>query len=187
MVGLFKALLPPLLLATFAAAQNSTSFSILTPSASIWWVAQSENVMSWDCKSPQAIADVDFTILIQTPTTPPTLPLAIIAIQKNDACTITVSHDKSNQAPGTGYVLLLANTLNNTDVYATSQPFEIKALGSLYPSQVSSSASAASGTDAASSSATASSKNSASLGSHSPSFLGLTGIMGLLTVAFLGA
>jgi hypothetical protein len=40
MVGLFKALLPPLLLATYAAAQDSsTSFDILSPSSSIWWGA----------------------------------------------------------------------------------------------------------------------------------------------------
>lgn len=141
--------------------------------------------MSWDCKSPQAIAVVDFTVLIQSPNVPS--PLAIIAIQQNADCSINVSQEKANQAPGTGYVLLLANPLNNTDVYATSQPFEIKALGSQYPSQVSPSSSAASGTAAASSTASAGSTNSASLGSHSPSFLGLTGILGLLTAGLLGA
>ena len=35
MVGLFKALLSPLLLATFAASQNV--FDIFTPSSTIWW------------------------------------------------------------------------------------------------------------------------------------------------------
>ena len=37
MVGLFKALLPPLLFATFAAAQNQNLFSISVPSSTNWW------------------------------------------------------------------------------------------------------------------------------------------------------
>jgi len=183
MLGLFEALLLPLLLATFAAAQNS--FQIIQPSSSIWWVAKSTNDMSWDCKSPQALAAIQFTVLINH--TSFAAALAIIAIQLNSDCSITVSQDKANQPPGTGYTVLLANPLNNTDVYATSEPFEIKPLGSLYPSQVSSSASAVSGSATASSSASASSSNAATLSSHNPSFLGLTGIMGLLTVGLLGA
>jgi uncharacterized protein YlxW (UPF0749 family) len=39
----------------------------------------------------------------------------------------------SNQPAGTGYLILLANPLNSSDIYATSKPFEIKALGSAYP------------------------------------------------------
>jgi len=184
MVGLFKTLLFPLLLATFAAAQNV--FDILTPSSSIWWVAKSENQMSWDCKNPQAIAIGTFTVLINSPNS--AAALAIIAEQANADCIKTITQEQANQAPGTGYTVLLANPLNNTQVYATSQPFEIKALGSQYPSQVSSSASSAGGTATGSSStASASASKAAALGSHSPSFLGLTGIMGLLTFGLLGA
>ncbi|KAG8720031.1 hypothetical protein FRC08_001324 [Ceratobasidium sp. 394] len=38
--------------------------------------------------------------------------------------------------PGTGYSMLFANPFNNTDVFATSQPFEVKAVGSTYPPQI---------------------------------------------------
>jgi len=183
MVGLFNTFLPLLLLAAFAAAQD---FLILTPSGSVWWVAESENQFSWDCKNPNATADGDFTVLLSGPNF--AAPQAIIAIEQNDDCIKTVTKEQTNQPPGNGYTLYLADTLNNTHVYATSQPFQIQPLGSKYPSQVSSSASAASGTaTGTSSSPSSSSKSAATLSSHSPSFLGLTGIMGLLTFGLLGA
>jgi len=190
MVGLFKTLLPPLLLASFAAAQNGSDFQIFTPSAkrNNWWVAKSQNQMSWDCNSPQAMADGNgvFTVLINKPSF--AAPLAIIAEEQNADCIKTITQEQADQEPGDGYTLLFADPLNNTHVFATSDPFTIEPLGSLYPSQVnaSSSASSASGT-AGSSSPSASSTKSAALGSHSPSFLGLTGIMGLLTFGLLGA
>lgn len=184
MVGLLKALLPPLLLATFAVAQGS-SFSILSPSSEIWWVAKSENVMKWDCNSTAAIADKVFTVLILSPGA--ASALAIIAMQQNSDCSKVITQDQANQPAGKGFVLQLANPANNTDVYASSEPFEIKALGSLYPSQVTTTSSVAGGSTAASSSPSASSTSAATLSSHSPSFLALTIIMGLLTVGLLGA
>ena len=85
MVGIFKALLPSLFLATFAVAQG---FKIFAPSSKIWWgalhfiiisfnagafnshthlffpiffilvtVGNSENEFDWDCNSPEAQAD----------------------------------------------------------------------------------------------------------------------------------
>jgi len=186
MVGLFKALLPSLLLATFAVAQND--FNVTNPTSSSWWVAKSTNVMSWDCQNSQAKTDNNFTILIKNADQNILSgELAIIAIQNNFQCTVTISQNQANQLAATGYTLLFANTLNSSDVYTSSQPFEIKPLGSLYPSQVSSSASAASAT-AAASTASASSNSGAAYNSHSPSFLGLAaGIMGLLTAGLLGA
>jgi hypothetical protein len=188
MVGLFKALLPPLLLATFAAAQAQNAFNITNPTPDIWWVAKSTNVLAWDCQSSAAVAINNFTVLINN-ISPSVFvgPLAFIAIQNNDDCSVTVTQDQVSQPAGTGYILSFANPLNNTDVYTMSQ-FEIKPLGSLYPSQVSSSASAASGTAVASSSASASSKsNGVAHNSHSPTFLGLAGIMGLLAAGLLVA
>jgi hypothetical protein len=186
MVGLFKALLAPLLLAAFVVAQDAT-FSITYPSANDWWVAQSSDVMAWNCTDPVAVSYGHWTVYINN-TSPSvfTGPLGIIADLFNADCSHTVSHDQVNLPVGVGYYVIFANEINATIVYATSQLFEVKALGSAYP--ITSSASAASGTGAASSSAsaTAGSKNGATLGSHSPSFLVLTGIMGLLTVALLG-
>ncbi|KAF9041506.1 hypothetical protein BJ165DRAFT_1350066 [Panaeolus papilionaceus] len=115
------------LFATLAAAQ----LTITQPSADIWWVAQSTNVMAWTCNTSPF---TNFTILIQIPGVPS--PLQFLGIQQNFDCSITVTNNQVNQAPGTGYKLLIANVFNNTDIFASSDPFEIKPLGSAYPSQV---------------------------------------------------
>jgi len=190
MVGLFKTLLPALLFATFAAAQSPpNAFNITQPSSTIWWVGQSINVMAWDCQSPEAIAFNNFTILISNVNANVfTGELAFIAIQANDQCSVNISPDQVNQNPGPGYILSFANIINETEVYASSQQFEIKPLGSLYPSQVTSSVSGVSGTGTATSSASSSSSSSgATLGSNSPSFLEIAGILGLLAAGLLGA
>jgi len=119
---------------SLAAAQ----LTVTNPSASIWWVAQSQNVLAWTCNtSPQT----EFTVLItnQDKTKYPS-PLAFIAIQQNFQCSIVITQDQANQPAGQGWQILFANPLNNTDVYATSDVFEIKPLGSAYPSQVTPSA-----------------------------------------------
>jgi hypothetical protein len=87
--------------------------------------------MSWDCHSAQAQKANNFTVLCVLSIiystlslllkhislkAPSSAPLAIVAIQKNEDCSIAVSRDKVNQPPATGYTLLLANDLNNTDV-----------------------------------------------------------------------
>jgi hypothetical protein len=185
MVGLFKTFLP-LLLATFAAA---TSLQITQPSSSIWWVAKSQNVLAWNCQSGTDSV-TNFTVLISN-VNPSILaaPLAIIAIQQNFDCSIIITQDEASQPAATGYTILFANPLNNTDVYATSEQFEIKPLGSLYPSQVSSSASApgGTGTGTGTSSPSASPTKSGALDAHSPSFIGLLGIMALMAAGLLGA
>lgn len=120
-----------LLLASFSGVV--ADLQVTSPSSSIWWVAKSLNVLAWTCKN----TTIDqFTVLINN-SDPKILvsPLAIIAIQQNYDCSITITQDQANQPAGTGWTVLLANPLNNTDVYATSEPFEIKALGSAYPSQ----------------------------------------------------
>lgn len=43
-------------------------------------------------------------------------PIAVIAIQNNYDCSITITQDQANQPVGTGWTVLLANPLNNTDV-----------------------------------------------------------------------
>ncbi|KAF8908542.1 hypothetical protein CPB84DRAFT_1843438 [Gymnopilus junonius] len=129
-------------LATLSSVVKADPLAVTSPSSSIWWVAKSQNVLSWTCANttfPQftvLVANSDPTILVS--------PLAIIAQQDNFDCSIIVTQDQSNQAAGQGWTILLANPLNNTDVYATSQPFEIKPLGSLYPSQVTPTANASS-------------------------------------------
>lgn len=42
--------------------------------------------------------------------------MPIIAILNNFDCSKEITQDQANQAAGTGYTILLANTLNSTDV-----------------------------------------------------------------------
>jgi len=128
-----------LLLAASAVAQ----LTITQPSSALWWVNAEQDTMAWTCNTNTQYPS--FTVLVQNPTLQ-VIPLAIIAIQNNFDC----SHLLTPQVTaGTGWVLQFADPLNNTHVYATSQPFEVKAAGSAYPTNVSTNAPAtATGTGA---------------------------------------
>ena len=45
-----------------------------------------------------------------------TSPLAFVAQQNNYDCSELITKDQVNLTPGTGYIIQLANPLNNTDV-----------------------------------------------------------------------
>jgi len=185
MVGLFK-VLPSLLLATFAAADL---FSIYAPSATVWWVANSQNVFAWDCNANPGIQN--FTVLINN-VNPAVLqgPLAFIAILDYNICSYAVSQDQVNQTAGTGYTLIFGDIFNETNVYATSQQFEIRPLGSAYPTTtavVSGGSTAMPSSSSSASGGSPSPSKAAALGAHNPSAIGLAGVMGLLVAAVLGA
>jgi hypothetical protein len=159
--------------ASFALASLATlaqGFSVTAPSANTWWVAKSLNVLTWDCKASDAPAT--FTVLIANKD-PKVLvaPLAIIGIEQNFDCSKEITQDQSNQPAGTGYTILLADPLNNTHVYATSDEFEIKPLGSSYPSQASPSSGSNNG---ASGTASGTGTSSSSKPTQSNSALGLS-------------
>ncbi|KAI6145730.1 hypothetical protein EDD17DRAFT_1879723 [Pisolithus thermaeus] len=125
----------------------SAQLTVTNPSSNSWWVAQSSNTLAWTCNtSPYS----NFTILLAN-SNPSVLvePIAIIAIEENYDCSQTITQQQSTQPAASGYTVLLANPLNSSDVYATSETFEIKALGSSYPAT--SSASSPSGTSSSSS------------------------------------
>ncbi|KAI6006818.1 hypothetical protein EDD15DRAFT_2258 [Pisolithus albus] len=148
----------------------SAQLTVTNPTSDSWWVAQSANTLAWTCNtSPYnnftvLLANSNPSILVQ--------PIAIIAIQESYDCSKTITQQQSAQPAATGYTVLLANPLNSSDVsfylylfralrriekrllsydqvYATSETFEIKALGSSYPAT--SSASSPSGTSSSSS------------------------------------
>ncbi|CCO28951.1 dual-specificity kinase [Rhizoctonia solani AG-1 IB] len=109
------------------AAQHLT---INEPSSDRWWVAQSLNTLRWNCEQT---AYTNWTVLITNPdVTILSGPLALIAIQWNYDCSKTIIPGEQLK-PATGYVMQFANALNSTDVWASSQPFEVKAVGSTYP------------------------------------------------------
>ncbi|KAJ3829150.1 hypothetical protein F5880DRAFT_1502558 [Lentinula raphanica] len=128
----------------------SAQLKVLSPGGdSLWWVADSENLLVWNCNESQ---EQTFTVLYEFASSNivPSLnfnsasnrvanpnmasALAIIAQQPNYQCSLLVTKDQMGGLPvGTGYTVQLANPLNGTDVYAQSSAFEIKAAGSAYP------------------------------------------------------
>ncbi|KAG6843837.1 hypothetical protein H0H87_012668, partial [Tephrocybe sp. NHM501043] len=103
------------LLASLAASAAAT-FDIVSPSQDVWWVAKSINTLTWDCNSADAKAHPTFTVLVAN-TDPKVLvaPLAIIGIQNNFDCSKTITQDQLSAPAGTGYTILFANTLNQSD------------------------------------------------------------------------
>jgi len=138
---------------------------ILSPGGSNeWWIANSTNLLTWNCNQNTDPNQQNFTVLVQNPTNPQ-LPsaLAIIAIQENFDCSLLVLASQMGALPvGTGYVVEFANPLNSTDVYTTSDAFEIKAMGSAYPSTTASESGSATSTGSSSSASPTSAKSSSS-------------------------
>jgi len=155
---MFAFLASTLLLAASAVAQ----LTITQPSSALWWVNAEQDTMSWTCNTNTQYPS--FTVMVQHPTLEP-IPLAIIAIQNNYDC----SHLLTPQlTAGTGWTVLFANPLNNTDVYTTSQPFEVKAAGSAYPTNVTTNAPAtATGTSSGAHPSGTSGSSGSGSGSHS--------------------
>ncbi|KAI0766318.1 hypothetical protein BC629DRAFT_1596469 [Irpex lacteus] len=117
-----------------ATAQDNSSSSGLTiysPGGSdLWWVASSINVVSWTCQT-SPFSNFSVVLANQDPTKWPNL--TIISIESNFDCSKEITPDQQAAPAGTGYIIQFVNTLNSTDIYATSQPFEIKAAGAAYP------------------------------------------------------
>lgn len=146
----------------------SAQLTITNPSSDSWWVAQSSNTLVWTCDTSTY---TNFTVLLAN-SNPSILvqPIAIIAIEQNYDCSKTITQQQSSQTPSTGYTVLFANPLNNSDVFATSQSFEIKALGSSYPAT--SASSSATGTSSASSSSSTG-KSSGAMAQYVPAGVGM--------------
>ncbi|KAL9710000.1 hypothetical protein Ac2012v2_007061 [Leucoagaricus gongylophorus] len=151
-------------------AAQDQGLSITLPASNLWWVAKSANTLTWTCRSSPF---TNFTV-IMTNTNPSVLsgPQAFISIQQNTDCSKLVTQEQSDYSPSTGYRILLANTLNQTDIYAQSDEFEIKPLGSAYP-MTSSPADATSATSSGSATAAASSTSGNTSGATSLETLGL--------------
>ncbi|CAE6516171.1 unnamed protein product [Rhizoctonia solani] len=120
-------------LVTFwVALVSAQQLTITEPSSDRWWIAQSINTLRWNCEQTQY---TNWTVLITNPdATILSGPLALIAIQWNYDCSKSMTPG-AELKPATGYVMQFANALNSTEVWATSQPFEVKALGNTYPPQ----------------------------------------------------
>ncbi|TFK41784.1 hypothetical protein BDQ12DRAFT_678488 [Crucibulum laeve] len=162
------------------AAVAAADLQITSPGTDNWWVAKSSNVIRWTCEDT---SHPTFNIMIgNKDINVQTAPIAIIPNQNNFDCSKTITADQASQAPGTGWFIRLTNPVNETDIFAQSQDFEIKPLGSAYPVQTSSTSGSAGATGASGSAAPASTSNSASSVGWS-----VGALFGALAVGVLGA
>jgi len=159
-------------------AQNQTTFQIFQPGSSWWWIANSQNVMSWDCKNSPV---QQFTVFIIN-SNPAVLSgrLAFIAEQANSDCSALIAQTQMNQAPATGYQLQYADVINSSLIYATSEPFEIKAAGSTYPTSSVAGSATGSSTGSSSSAKSTSSSHSGASGVKTSMGIGLAAVGAVL-------
>ncbi|KAF8067938.1 hypothetical protein FPV67DRAFT_1165860 [Lyophyllum atratum] len=161
----------------------AADFQIFSPSKDVWWIEKSVNTLAWTCNDPAAkptftvlVANVDQKVL--------TSPIAIIGIQNNFDCSKTITQDMLTTPPGTGYTILFANTLNQTDIFFTSPQFEIKPLGSSYPTATSTPGAASptgSGSAGNSSASSSPGKNAAvAVGVRASMWMGVSGAVGVV-------
>jgi len=163
----------------------SATLTIIAPSSSYWWVANSQNLYSWTCGSQNNEGYTNFTVMINNAS--PTVfsgPLALVAIQWDYDCSVLLPPVASLPA-GSGYTLYFANVFNDTDIIASSSVFEIKPEGSAYAPQPSGASSATvtasvTGSASAASSTSTSTKKSSAVSTSHVAFSGLAGALALL-------
>ncbi|KAG8907165.1 hypothetical protein FRB99_005137 [Tulasnella sp. 403] len=165
----------------------SAKISILAPSSTYWWVANSQNLYSWTCGTSNNDGYTNFTVLVTNQNTAVLSgPLALVAIQWDYDCSILLPAVASLN-PGSGYILQFGDVYNQTNIIASSEPFEIKPQGSAYAPQPSNvpSATVTAGTNATASSTASSSPT------HSSSAMSMghlsSGSVAATVLALIGA
>jgi len=160
-------------LATAASAQ----LTITNPGGpDLWWVAQSQNVVSWTCGTNTQfqswqllVANTNPTILVSAQ--------SIISNVNNFTCSMLITTQQEVFPAATGYTIIFASALNSSDVFATSEPFEIKSVGSAYPATSSASTPSSTGSGSSSGSAATPSQTKNAAVGVSPKGLGLAGAL----------
>ncbi|EIW70342.1 hypothetical protein M231_06720 [Tremella mesenterica] len=111
---------------------GQSDLKVLKPTADLWWVAQSVNTLAWSGNTPQSFSvflnNADEKIL--------TSKLALVSVEPIYEYSKDVN--PGNVTPGTGYTIQLTDILNSSNIWAESDKFEIKAVGSTYPPQTTS-------------------------------------------------
>jgi len=118
------------------ASSATAAFQILSPGGpDLWWVAKSQNVISWTCNTDAPIATGNAYQLLLNNTDPNILTAAqaIVANVPNADCSHEITTQQADVRVATGYTLIFADIIDQRKVYAVSQPFEVKALGATYP------------------------------------------------------
>ncbi|WOO85025.1 uncharacterized protein LOC62_06G008530 [Vanrija pseudolonga] len=195
LVSAFLALALP----AFVAAQQSPGkggLKITYPNSDNWWINGNTNTLAWGGDTPSPDTTGTFVAWLSNPDVN-----LLSGVQALSAQTPTYQTSLAiaalNQKPGTGYVLQFSNPLNQTDVWATSQPFEIKAANSPYPPGAASagapqvtataSGSAVAGASGAAGNASHSGASAAPSASTKPSSAGILAVAPVAVAAVAGA
>jgi hypothetical protein len=114
------------------AVSTLATVQVLAPGPDYWWVADSTDLLIWDCHDPSALST--YTVFVSNPNVALlTDQTAIIDSLDNSVCSFDVPANQDVELKvGTGYILLLTDPLNSTNVIGQSQPFEVKAMGTPY-------------------------------------------------------
>ncbi|KAH9974126.1 hypothetical protein BGW80DRAFT_1305348 [Lactifluus volemus] len=120
------------ILGTFVGSAAAV-FEIISPGGeSLWWVAESANTIVWTCRDDAPATAYTLLLNNSNPAILPTFE-AIVANIANADCSHTITTQQAALTPAQGYTLMLADSLDETKIYATSKSFEVKALGASYP------------------------------------------------------
>jgi len=117
-----------------AAAISAHGLKILAPGGdNLWWIQGADNNLAWTCAEADASAQ-QFSIYINnSDTSLLTAITALVSVEQNFNCEQDITANLNTAPLGTGYTIVLTNILNTTDIFAVSDPFEIKALSAGYP------------------------------------------------------
>jgi hypothetical protein len=174
------------LVAAALAASAQAALTITAPSSSHWWIAESVNNIEWNCGNGNPSS---YTVMITNSDVKVlTSPLAIVGVLNDFICSFSYTPGTELRA-APGYTLSLTNPLNNTQIYASSEVFEIKPKGSTYPPQGSPTAGSGSGSGGsgagASGSGAASPSGSAASSTSTPNSAARNGASAVLALAGL--
>jgi hypothetical protein len=115
-----------------SAAVSNGGLKLLVPGGdNLWWITGQPNNIIWSCSESTFtqftmwINNSDVSLL--TAITP------LVPVEQNFNCAQLIAGEVVTMPVGKGYTIVLTDITNATNVYAVSDPFEIKALSAGYP------------------------------------------------------
>ncbi|KAJ7735409.1 hypothetical protein DFH07DRAFT_843769 [Mycena maculata] len=117
---------------TASAAVSNDGLTIFAPGGdNLWWIVDADNTLIWSCAESTV---TQFTVWINNSDTSLLSAITqLLSVEPNYDCSQTISANVNTAPVGTGYTIVLTDITNNSNIYAATDPFEIKALSAGYP------------------------------------------------------
>ncbi|KAJ7096595.1 hypothetical protein B0H15DRAFT_798048 [Mycena belliarum] len=115
-----------------SAAISNGGLKILAPGGpNLWWLQGQPNNLVWTCA---ASTFKQFSVYLNnSDVSLITAITAIISVEDNFNCNQGIGNNLVTAPVGTGYTIVLTDITNITNIYAVSDPFDIKPLSTGYP------------------------------------------------------